>query len=156
MPYVKIFRYTTQPDPGHSPDNQTAKELLVKWLYLTAAVLVSAFLLDGIRADGFFSAIFAAAALGVLNLFFRPVLFILTLPINMITLGLFTLVINAAMLKLASGIVPGFHVTGFWTAVFGSLLISITNAILHRLIPLNRPGPHHSYIDLTKKDDRWQ
>ncbi len=156
MPYVKFFKYTSQLDSGNAPDNQTLKILLVKWLYLTAAVLITAALLDGIRADGFFSAFFAAAALGVLNLFFRPVLLILTLPINLITLGLFTLVINAAMLKLASGLIPGFHVTGFWTAVFGSLLISLANALLTRLIPINRPKPEHPYIDLTKKDDRWQ
>ena len=74
---------------------------------MTAAIMAASYLIDGIRVSGFFSAFCAAAALGVLNVLFRPILFILTLPINIMTLGLFTFVINALLLKMASGVIPG-------------------------------------------------
>ena len=108
--------------------------ILIRWLTLTAAIVLSAYLLDGIRIDGFFSALSAAAILGILNAFFRPIALILTLPINILSLGLFTFVINALMLKLASGVIPGFDVHGFWTAIFGSLIISIISWLLNSFI----------------------
>jgi putative membrane protein len=108
--------------------------LLVRWLVLTAAILLTAYLLEGIHVGGFFSALFAAAILGVLNVFLRPVLFLLTLPITVLTFGLFTFVINAMLLLMASGIISGFKVTGFWTALLGSLLITIISWILNTFI----------------------
>jgi len=93
--------------------------LLVRWIVLTAAILFAAYVVTGIEVGGFFSAFFAAAMLGILNAFFRPILIVLTLPINILTFGLFTFVINALMLKMASGVIPGFYVHGFWSAVFG-------------------------------------
>ena len=96
--------------------------MLIRWLTLTGAILVSAYLLDGIRISGFFSAFFAAAVLAALNAFLRPLLFLLTLPITILTLGLFTLVINALMIKLASAVIPGFDVVGFWPAVAAAVL----------------------------------
>ena len=75
--------------------------LLIRWLCLTGAILFTAYVVEGISVTNFFSALFAAAALGVLNLFFRPILLILTLPINILSLGLFTFIINALMLKTA-------------------------------------------------------
>jgi len=110
------------------------KGILIRWLILTGAILIASYLLDGIRVSGFFPAFFAAAILGLLNAFFRPILFILTLPLNIMTLGLFTFVINAVLLKMATGVVPGFEVYGFWTAVFGSLLISLVSWILTSFI----------------------
>jgi len=108
--------------------------LLVRWLVLTAAILLTAYLLEGIHVSGFFSALFAAAILGVLNVFLRPVLFLLTLPITVLTFGLFTFVINAMLLLMASGVIGGFKVTGFWTALLGSLLITIISWILNTFI----------------------
>jgi putative membrane protein len=108
--------------------------IFLRWLILTIAIVVTSYLLDGIQVAGFFSAFFAAAILGVLNAFFRPVIFILTLPINVLTLGLFTFVINAMLLKMASGVISGFVVEGFWAAVFGSLLISLVSFILNTFI----------------------
>ncbi len=108
--------------------------IVLRWLILTVAIVVTSYLLDGIRVAGFFSALFAAGMLGVLNAFFRPVLLVLTLPINVLTLGLFTFVINALLLKMASGVISGFVVEGFWTAVFGSLLISLVSFILNTFI----------------------
>jgi len=92
--------------------------------------MIASYLLDGIHVSGFFSAFFAAALLGILNAFLRPILFILTLPFTILTLGLFTFVINAILLMMASGVISGFEVRGFWTAVFGSLLISLVSWVL--------------------------
>jgi putative membrane protein len=140
--------------------------IVIRWLILTSAILVASYLIDGIRVDGFFDAFFAAAALGVLNAFFRPVLFILTLPINILSLGLFTFVINAILLKIASGVISGFEVYGFWSAVIGSLVISIVNGLLSSFINaqgrveyIHRKGKRtdFDYIDLKETDkDRWE
>ena len=130
------------------------KGIFIRWLILTCAIIVASYLLDGIRVSGFFSAFFAAAMLGILNAFFRPIAIILTLPINILSLGLFTFVINALMLKMASGVIPGFDVYGFWSAIFGSLLISLVSWLLSSFI--NEQG-RVTYIDLKHKGgDRWE
>ena len=85
----------------------------MRWLILTAAITIASYIIEGIKVDGFSNALLAAAILGMLNAFFRPILIVLTLPINILTLGLFTFVINALMLKMASGVISGFEVRGF-------------------------------------------
>jgi len=128
--------------------------LLVRWLLLTVAIIITSYLVRGIYVSGFFSAFFAAAVLGILNALFRPVLLILTLPINIFTLGLFTLVINAVLLKMVSGLVPGFAVYGFGSAIIGSLIITLVSWLLSSFI--NERG-RIGYIDLKRKDgDRWE
>ena len=108
--------------------------LIIRWLALTASIMLTSYLITGIHVTGFFSAFFTAAILGILNVFLRPLLLILTLPINILTLGLFTFVINALMLKMASGVISGFEVHGFWPAVFGAIVISAVNWILNSFI----------------------
>ncbi len=108
--------------------------ILFRWLALTVAITIAAYLLEGIRVDGFISAFFAAAILSIFNALFRPIALVITLPINVLTLGLFTFVINALMLKMASGVIPGFHVEGFWTAIFGSMIISLISWLLNSFI----------------------
>jgi putative membrane protein len=138
--------------------------LLIRWLTLTLAVIVTAYLLDGIRISGFFSAVLAAAALATLNTFLRPVILVLTLPINVLTLGLFTFVINAVLLKMASAVIPGFDVIGFWPAVWGALLISVVagllNAFIGKRMPPRTPGGQDNaakVINLENKgDNRWE
>ncbi len=120
--------------------------ILMRWLILTVAIIVTSYLLDGIKITGFFSAIFSAAFLGILNAFFRPILLVLTLPINILSLGLFTFVINALLLLMASGVIPGFTISGFWTALFGSLLISLVSFILNTFI-----GGHGTVVYLDRK-----
>ena len=128
--------------------------IFIRWLMLTAAIMFASYVLDGIQVKGFFTALFAAAILGILNAFFRPILIILTLPINILSLGLFTFIINAMLLKMASGVISGFQVYGFWSAVFGSLLISLVSWALSSFI--NEQG-RMKYIDLKKKDGgRWE
>lgn len=125
----------------------------MRWLVVTFAIVCASYLIEGIRVSGFFSALFAAATLGVLNVFLRPLILILTLPINVLTFGLFTFVINALMLKMASSVIPGFHVEGFWAAVFGALVISVVGWVLSAFIDDRESG---GIIDLKKKDgNRW-
>ena len=127
---------------------------LIRWLILTVSILVTAYLIDGIQVSGFFSALFAAVILGFLNAFFRPILLILTLPINVLSLGLFTFIINALLLTMVSVLLPGFDIFGFWPAVFGSLLISLVSWLLTSFV--NKRG-EVEYIDLQQVDrDRWQ
>jgi len=130
--------------------------ILIRWVILTASIIIASYLLEGIRVSGFFSAFFAAAALGILNALFRPILLILTLPINVLTLGLFTFIINALMLKMASGIIPGFEVYGFWTAVIGSLIISVISWLLNSFISDRGRVERVEYIDLTEKGNKWE
>jgi len=129
--------------------------LLIRWLILTAAIMLAAYLLEGIHVTGFFSALFAAAFLGFLNAFFRPLLFILTLPITFLTLGLFTFVINAVLLMMVSGVLSGFQVAGFWSALGGSLIISLVSSLLNSFV--SERGKFE-VIDLQQKgdSDKWE
>ncbi len=130
------------------------KGLFFRWFVLTAAIMFASYVVEGIHVTGFFSAFFTAAILCILNAFFRPILIVLTLPINIMTLGLFTFIINAMMLKMASGLIPGFEIYGFWPALFGSLVISIVSWVLNSLV--NKKG-RVEVIDLQKRDgDRWE
>ena len=130
--------------------------LLLRWLVLTAAVLAASWFLDGIRVDGLLSAVLAAALLGILNAFLRPLIILLTLPVNILTLGLFTFVINALMLQIVSGVIPGFTVHGFWTAVFGALIIGFVSWLLNTFVGGRGRVERTSYIDLQKRGDRWE
>ena len=153
--------------------------IFIRWLTLTGAIIITSYLLDGIHVSGFVAAFFAAAILGILNALFRPILILLTLPINILTLGFFTFVINALLLKTASGVIRGFDVDGFWYAIFGSLIISAISWLLNSFITergsvsYHRVDPGTRYpdqarhenqiknendtIDLENKgDDRWE
>lgn len=132
------------------------KGLIIRWLVLTAAVTVASYIVEGIRVSGFFSALFGAAVLGILNVFFRPLILILTLPITLITLGLFTFIINAALLMMASGVIRGFEVDGFGSAIIGSLLISLVSWLLNSFIDGQGRIHRVDYIELKKGEDgRW-
>ena len=92
--------------------------------------MVSAYILPGVHVQNFWTALVVALVMGVLNILIKPLLVILTLPITIVTFGLFLLVINALMVLLASRIVPGFTVDGFWWAVLFSILVSLINLAL--------------------------
>lgn len=130
--------------------------VLLRWVVLTAAVLAASWLLEGIRVDGLVSAVLAAAVLGLLNAFLRPLIILLTLPLNIVTLGLFTFLINALMLKIASELIPGFTVYGFWTAVFGALIIGLVSWVLNGFIGGRGKLDRSAYIDLQKRGGRWE
>jgi putative membrane protein len=98
------------------------------------AVFVTAYILPGIHLNNFFTAIVVAIVLGVINTFIRPLIFILTLPINILTLGLFTFVIMGGLILLVSYIVPGFTVDNFWWALAFALVLALISGFLESLV----------------------
>ena len=129
--------------------------IIIRGLTLTGAIILTSYLLDGIHVSGFFWALLAAAMLGFLNAFFRPIALLLTLPINVLT----------------PGIITGFEVYGFWSAIFGSLLISVISWLLNSFIndrgtvtffdseyrDRHNPRAGNDTIDLEHKgEDKWE
>lgn len=108
-------------------------KILINWLISALAILAAAYLLTGVFVDNFLTAFVVALVLGIVNALIKPILLFLTLPINIVTLGLFTLVINALLVQLTAFIVPGFMVENFWWALLFALVLSLINTFLHRL-----------------------
>jgi putative membrane protein len=108
--------------------------LFVRWLVSALALYLTSLIVRGIEIDGVFPLLFAAITIGVLNAVVRPFVLVLTLPLNVLTLGLFTLVVNAAMLWMASKVVIGFSLHGFWSALGGWLLMSFFTFLINLLI----------------------
>jgi putative membrane protein len=105
-------------------------KLIVRWMLLAAALLLVAHLYSGVTVASFGAAVIAALVLGALNTVVRPLLVLLTLPVTLLTLGLFLFVINALMFWAAAGILDGFAVTGFAAALIGSLIYSIAGMVI--------------------------
>lgn len=107
-------------------------KFIIQLIISTLAVLITDYLLSGVEIvnGNFFTALIVAAVLSFLNAVVKPIMIILTIPITLISLGLFLLVINAAMVLFASNLVEGFHVDGFWSALFFSLILSFVTALL--------------------------
>ncbi len=108
-------------------------EILISWLISTLAIIVTAYVLPGVRVESFLTALVTAVVLGIINSVLKPILLLLTLPINVLTLGLLTFVINALLVLLAANLVPGFHVDGFWWALAFSIVLSLVNTLLGNL-----------------------
>ncbi len=111
--------------------------LILIWCCNALALLAVAYLLPGVRVDGFGSAMIAALVLGLINTLIRPVLILLTLPVTVLSLGLFILVINGLLFWFAGSMLRGFEVSGFWVGMMGALLYSIISYALSLLIPKN-------------------
>jgi putative membrane protein len=109
-------------------------KLLFKWLLSAAALLLVAHLYSGVQVQSFSTALIAALVIGLLNTVLRPVLVVLTLPVTVLTLGLFLFVVNALMFWSASGLLAGFHVTGFAAALIGSLLYSALGIVIDSVV----------------------
>ncbi|MEG0851482.1 MAG: phage holin family protein [Flavobacterium sp.] len=109
-------------------------KLLLRLLVTAALVLLIANFLTGVHVASFTTAIIVAVVLGLLNLFIKPILVILTLPVTVITLGLFLLVINAIIILFCTNIVGGFAVDSFWTALFFSVILSILQSITYKIV----------------------
>lgn len=105
--------------------------LLIRWLVLTLAVVLAAHIVPGFRVNSTSAAFLAAVVLSLLNAAVRPVLFLLTLPVNILTLGLFTLVLNGLMLWLTAALLRGVSVSGFGAAVVGAIVISIVSTLIN-------------------------
>lgn len=109
-------------------------KLLVRLLLTTLTLLIVATYLPGITVDGFYSAFIAAIILGILNIFIKPILLILTFPITILTVGLFVFVINAALFAFAASFIDGFAVASFWYALLGSLIVTFVSTVANRYI----------------------
>jgi len=108
--------------------------ILLVWLVNTVALIAVAYLMPSITVSSFGAALVAALILGLVNAIIRPVLILLTLPVTVVTLGLFIFVLNGLLFWLVGSFVDGFVVQGFWSGFFGSLLFSIVSWILSALV----------------------
>lgn len=112
--------------------------LVVMWFASAAAVWLTAELVPGVHVATFATALGVAAVLGLLNAVVRPVLVLLTLPVTFLTLGLFLLVVNAAVLGLSAWFVPGFAIAGFFSAVAASVVLTVVSTVIGWLLPEGR------------------
>jgi putative membrane protein len=109
--------------------------ILFNWIVSAMVIFSVAYIIPGAHIASFTTALVVALVLGIINAFLKPVLFILTLPINILTLGFFTFVLNAMLILFVSRFVPGFIVDGFlWAFIFG-IVLSIANTFMHRFLP---------------------
>ncbi|MGI6679575.1 MAG: phage holin family protein [Dehalobacterium sp.] len=108
--------------------------MVVRWVLNAVALLITASLFQGIEISGFFSALVAAIVWGVVNAVIRPIVLFFTLPLNLLTLGLFTFIINGLMLKIVEAVVVGVSIQGFWSFIFGALVLSIISGILSSFV----------------------
>ncbi len=114
---------------------------VIRWLATAVGIGVAAQVLPGIQVDGLWPTVVAALLLGLANVTLRPILLLLTLPLTVLTLGLFALVVNGAMLALVATVVKGVHVAGFGSAILGAIIISLVGSLLTWLLP-PRPRVH--------------
>lgn len=108
--------------------------LLLKWIISSLAIIAAAYLIPGVYVSGPWSAFWLAAFLAVINVLIKPILILLTLPINILTLGLFTFVINALLVLLASSVIAGFQVDGFFAAMLFSIVSSVVTYLLNKIL----------------------
>ncbi len=107
-------------------------QLIFNWFISAVVIMISAYVLPGVVVDGLLAALVLAVILGAINAFVKPLLVILTFPITFITLGLFIFVIDALLVMLASSIVPGFSVAGFWSALIFAIVVSLVSSVMHK------------------------
>lgn len=108
--------------------------IIISWLLLSFAIAITAWILPGVRVRGAGALLAAAAVLGIINALIWPILFWITIPITVLTLGIFALILNALLVLLAAKIVPGFKVDSFWWAIAFSVILAIINAVLHAIL----------------------
>lgn len=108
--------------------------LLARWVVNAIVLILIAYLLPGVAVSGFFIALITALALGLVNAIIRPILILLTLPLNILTLGLFTFVINGLLFWFVASFIEGFTVSGFWAAFWGALILTIVSSILNEAL----------------------
>lgn len=106
-------------------------KIFLHWIISAIAIGIAAYLIPGVHVATILAAFVLAVVLGIINVFFKPIILLITLPINIITLGLFSLVINALLIMLAGRFVPGFTVDGFWPAFFFAIVLALVSAFFH-------------------------
>ena len=106
--------------------------ILLSWILSAVIIFLLSYILPGITVSGFMTALVVALVLGLVNAFIRPVFLLLTLPLNVLTLGLFTFVVNALLILLVAAIVPGFMVANFWWALLFSIILSLALSLVEK------------------------
>ncbi|MFA5916714.1 MAG: phage holin family protein [Candidatus Gracilibacteria bacterium] len=109
-------------------------DIIISLILTAVAVLITTYILPGVVVTGFIDAFLVAIVISVINTFIKPVIILLTLPINILTIGLFTFVINALIIMFVSYLIPGFKVDGFWWALLFSIILSLVNSIIFSLV----------------------
>lgn len=107
--------------------------LLVKWVLFALLIMFIAWIIPGITITGFLSALFVVVVLSLVNIFIRPLIQLISLPLNVITLGLFSLIINALLFLLVAKFSPGFQIDGFWSGLFGALILSVMTPLIDKI-----------------------
>ena len=107
--------------------------ILINWVLSAIAIIITAYLLPGVHVNSLTAALITAVVLGIVNAVLKPILILFTLPLTILTLGLFMFVINALLILFVSALVPGFKVDSFWWAVLFSIVLSIVNSILQKV-----------------------
>ena len=133
--------------------------IITRWLIITVAILLASYFVPGIKVDALSTAVIAACVLGLINIFIKPIFVLLTLPLSILTMGLFYFFINAFMLELVAYFVSGFVVKDFFSAFLGSLIISFVSWLANSFIAAHKIEKQKSseYIDLEKGDDgKWR
>jgi putative membrane protein len=147
--YLTLYRKPVQNDALIAPFRSATMYTLIRWFVMAVAVWIAAAIVPGISYEDWQSLAIAAVVLGMLNAFVKPVLGLLSLPLIVLTMGLFLPVLNALMLMLTAWLVHGFHVGGFWSAVAGSIVISLVSLFLgysgqrRRMVVEQAGFPHH-------------
>jgi putative membrane protein len=119
---------------GRMTTNHTLFFSLVHWAVSALALMFTAYLVKGFKVKSFLAALIAAIAIGFANAVIWPILMFLTLPINVLTLGLFTFVVNGAVLKICAAFLPGFEIDSWLSAIFGSIVLSLVSMGLHYIL----------------------
>ncbi len=113
--------------------NQSSGSLITNLLINTISIFAVSYILSGIQVDTFMTALIVAVVMAVLNVTLKPLLFVITIPITIVTFGLFLLVLNVLVLYAAAAMIDGFHIAGFWWALLFSFLVSFVNGVLFGL-----------------------
>lgn len=109
-------------------------QMLIHWIVSAIALLITAYLVRGFEVKNFGAALIAAVIIGLANIIIWPILIFLTLPLNILTLGLFTFVVNGIVLKICAALMSGFAIRTWGAAIFGALILAIVGALLHALL----------------------
>ena len=108
-------------------------KMFLKWIVFSCLIIFVAWIIPGITVSNFISAMIACTIIGLINTFIKPLAEFISMPINFLTLGIFSLVINALLLMLAGAITPGFEVKGFLSALFGSIILSLSSSLVEKI-----------------------
>ena len=110
------------------------KSFIVRWIISSAALMIAANMVDGVFVEGWGAVFISALLLGIVNAVIRPLFLLLTLPLNLLTLGLFTFVVNGIMLKLVSTVIGGLEIYGMWPSIMAAFILTVVSAVLNWLV----------------------